>query len=489
MKIDLRRKTKIVCTLGPGTASSRIMERLIRAGMNVARINMSHGDETTNEEYIRTVRTSAQKVGVPVAILIDLPGPRYRTGDLKDEQVILRKGARFVLTSRTAPGDQKEVSLNLGNLIQDVKKGDNILLDDGAIRLQVLESTETDILCKVIVGGILRPRRGIAAPGVKLSAPFITDDTKRHLRFAAKQQTEFIALSFVSRQSDVVQVRSLMAEMGFIAPIVSKVERREAVRNFDRILQVSDGIMVARGDLGVEMALEKVPLLQKQFIKKCNSAGKPVITATQMLESMIKAPRPTRAEVADVANAIYDGTDAIMLSAETAIGKYPVEAVSMMVRIAKEIESGLPYERRMAERGSDLEPQTDDAIAYDACHTAHQINAHAILAYTESGSTAWRVCKYRPRVPIVALTDNDIVRRRLVLAWGVYPYRMPQPSHIEDLFVDGNNIAFELGIAGNGDHVIITGGVPIGVVGTTNLLKVQSVKVPDTVVKKKSKSR
>jgi pyruvate kinase len=266
-----------------------------------------------------------------------------------------------------------------------------------------------------------------------------------------------------------------MAEAGGTAALIAKIERREAVRNFDRILKASDGIMVARGDLGVEMALEKVPLVQKQIIRKCNRAGKPVITATQMLESMVNAPRPTRAEVADVANAIYDGTDAVMLSAESAIGSYPVEAVAMMSRIAREIETALPYERRMAERASDLEPQTDDAIAYDACHTAHQLGARAIVASTESGSTAWRVCKYRPRVPILATTPDDAVRRRLALAWGVYPYRVPSPSHVDDLFTQGSALARELGIARVGDLVVVTGGVPIGVAGTTNLLKVQKV--------------
>lgn len=487
MKIDLRRKTKIVCTIGPSTESPGMIEKLIRAGMNVARINMSHGEEIENEKRIRTIRRIAEKIDVPVAILLDLPGPRYRTGDLKSGKVSLRRGSRFVLTSRRVHGDQKEVSLNLHNLIKDVKRGDNILLDDGAIRLSVQGKTNTDILCKVIVGGILKPRRGIAAPGVKLSESFITEGTKRQLLFGAKLKVDYIALSFVSKPDDVSQVRALMSEAGFITPIISKIERQEAVKNFDRILEVSDGIMVARGDLGVEMALEKVPMLQKRIIKKCNSAGKPVITATQMLESMTKASSPTRAEVADVANAIYDSTDAVMLSAETAVGSYPIEAVTMMARIAKEIEAGLPYERRLADRGSDLEPKTDDAIAYAACHTAHQLNARAILAFTESGSTAWRVCKYRPRVPIVALTHSDIVRRKLSLAWGVYPYIVPSLDHIEDLFVEGNKLAVDLGIAKAHDQVVITGGVPIGVMGTTNLLKVQKIGFPHITTKRKHK--
>ena len=475
MKLDLRRKTKIVCTLGPATESPRMIERLIRSGMNVARINLSHGDEESHRILIRHIRAAGSRLGAPVAVLVDVPGPRYRTGDLKDGQATLRKGSRLVLTSRAVPGDEHEVSLNLPDLVRDVAVGDSILLDDGAIRLSVRETTDTDVVCRVATGGVLRPRRGIAAPGVKMSAPFLTERTRQHLQFAAEQRAEYVALSFVSRQSDVAQARAVMAEAGATTVIVAKIERQEAVRNFDRILRASDGVMVARGDLGVELALEKVPMLQKQIIRKCNRAGKPVITATQMLESMIKAPGPTRAEVADVANAVYDGTDAVMLSAETAIGGYPVEAVKMMARIARATEAELPYERRLAERGSDLEPHTDDAIAYDACHTAHQLGARAILAFTESGSTAWRVCKYRPRVPIVAITPSDSVQRALALAWGVYPRRVAPLSKVDDLFAEGSALARELGVAATGDLVVITAGVPIGTAGTTNLLKVQKV--------------
>ncbi len=475
MRPDLRRKTKIVCTVGPATESPRMMERLARAGMNVARINLSHGDSDIHTAAIHNLRAVADGLGLPIAILLDLPGPRYRTGELKDGHASLKKGSRLVLTTRDVPGDEHEVSVNSLHLVQDVKVGDSILLDDGAIRLTVRLATETDLVCRVAVGGVLRPRRGIALPGVRLSAPFITENTIRHVQLAAREEVEYVALSFVSRPTDVSHVRALLEEAGSKALVIAKIERQGAVRSFDRILQVSDGVMVARGDLGVEMPLEKVPLVQKTIIRKCNRAGKPVITATQMLESMMNASRPTRAEVADVANAVYDGTDAVMLSGETAVGGYPVEAVAMMSRIARETETGLPYERRMAERGSDLEPQTDDAIAYDACHTAHQLGAKAILAFTESGSTAWRVCKYRPRVPIVALTPNEAVRRKLALAWGVHTRRIEGAAKVDDLFSVGGALARELGLAREGDLVVITGGVPIGVVGTTNLLKVQQV--------------
>ncbi len=475
MRPDLRRKTKLVCTIGPSSESPRTVERLVRAGMSVARINLSHGDGAQYETYIRTVRAVADKLGVPVAILLDLPGPRYRTGGLSGGEVRLRKGARLVLTTRSVPGDEHEVSVNSPYLVQDVAAGHNIILDDGAIALRVRQTTDTDVVCDVVVGGVLRPRRGIAVPGAKLHAPFFTPQVRRHVEFSAEQEVEYIALSYVTGPADVVQVREAMVDVGGTSMLVAKIERREAVQRFDSILRASDGIMVARGDLGVEISLEKVPLVQKESIRKANRAGKPVITATQMLESMVHAPRPTRAEVADVANAIWDGTDAVMLSAETAIGGYPVEAAKMMYRILKQTETALPYERMTVERGADLEPQMDDAIAYAACHTAHQLGARAILAFTESGSTVWRVSKYRPRMPILAMTPSDRVRRILALAWGASAHLVATPTHVDDLFREGSAVAKSLGVAREGDLVVITGGIPVGVPGTTNLLKVHTV--------------
>jgi pyruvate kinase len=475
MKPDLRRKTKLVCTIGPSSESPRTVERLVRAGMSVARINLSHGDEAQHETYIRTVRTVAGRLAVPVAVLLDLPGPRYRTGELTGGEVRLKKGARLVLTSRRVPGDEHEVSVNSPYFVQDVAAGHNILLDDGAIALRVRQTTDTDVVSDVVVGGVLRPRRGIAVPGAKLHAPFFTQQVRRQVEFSAEHGVEYIALSYVTGPSDVAQVRDAMADVGGVSMVVAKVERREAVQRFDSILRASDGIMVARGDLGVEISLEKVPLVQKESIRKANRAGKPVITATQMLESMVNAPRPTRAEVADVANAIWDGTDAVMLSAETSIGGYPVEAAKMMYRILKQTEAALPYERMTVERGGDLEPQMDDAIAYAACHTAHQLGARAILAFTESGSTVWRVSKYRPRVPILAMTPSDHVRRILSLAWGASAHLVPRPTHVDDLFREGSAVAKSLGVAKEGDLVVVTGGIPVGVPGTTNLLKVHSV--------------
>jgi pyruvate kinase len=452
-----------------------MLGKLIRAGMNVARINMSHGDVRRHETNIRTIRSVADKLGVPVAVLLDLPGPRYRTGELKAGKVSLKKGSRIVLTSRNVPGDEYEVSLNLPGLTKDVSPGDSILLDDGAIRLLVDHKTDTDVVCDVVVGGVLKPRRGIAVPGIKLSVPYMSKAMRKQLKFGIRLGVEYIALSYVSRASDISQVKSIISKVKKPPSVIAKIERQEAVRNFRGILKASDGIMVARGDLGVDITLEKVPIVQKEIIARCNRAGKPVITATQMLESMIKASRPTRAEVADVANAIWDGTDAVMLSAETAIGAHPVEAVAMMSGIARETESALPYERRLAERGDALEPHTDDAIAYDACSTAHQLDARAIVAFTESGSTAWRVCKYRPKVPVLAITPDNAVQRKLALAWGVYTYRQPSPSNVDHLFTRGCELARELRAANESDLIVITCGVPIGVKGTTNLLKVHEV--------------
>jgi len=381
-----------------------------------------------------------------------------------------------VLTSRAVPGDDGEVSVNSPYLVQDVAKGNNILLDDGAIALRVRHTTDTDVVCDVVVGGVLRPRRGIAVPGVKLHAPFLTEQMRRQVEFAAEQQAEYVALSYVREANDVTQVKAILAKEGDgTAMVVAKIERREAVRRFDSILRASDGVMVARGDLGVEISLEKVPLVQKEIIRKANRWGKPVITATQMLESMVNSPRPTRAEVADVANAIWDGTDAVMLSAETSIGGYPVEAVKMMSRVIEETEAALPYERIAALKGSDVEQQTDDAIAYAACQAAHQLRARAIVAFTESGSTVWRVSKYRPEAPILAITPSERVRRMLALAWGASAYQVPRSVSVDDLLIEGSAVARSLGVAREGDLVVITGGIPIGVPGTTNLLKVHRV--------------
>jgi len=465
-----------VCTIGPATCSAATIRQLIGAGMNVARLNLSHGTQSEHARHIETVRRLSRSLDVPVAILMDLPGPKYRTGKLKDGQVRFKRGARVVLSTIREEGDCEVIPVNLPTLTQDVKAGDTVLLDDGLMQLKVLEIGDTEVRCRVVVGGVLTEGRGVVVPGMRTSGPFITDALRESISFALRQRPDFLALSFVRNSDDVAGVKELLRGHDADIPIIAKIERGVAVGSFDGILAISDGIMVARGDLGVDIPLEKVPLVQKKIIRKSNRAGKPVITATQMLESMVGAARPTRAEVTDVANAIFDGTDAVMLSAETSIGKYPVQAVRMMAKIARETESALPYEQMLTERGRWLEQKTDELISYSACYTAHALRAVALVAFTESGSTTGRVSKYRPGMPILALTPDPVVLERMMLRWGVYPFQTTVPSSVEELFATGARLAGELGLARPGDLIVITGGIPIGVTGSTNLLKVEEVR-------------
>jgi len=472
------RRTKIVCTIGPATDSAAVIEQLIKAGINVARFNLSHGTYKEHARHIQTVRklSHSLSLAIPVAILIDLPGPKYRTGKLKDGQAMLKRGAQIILTTKQTEGDAGVISVNLPTLTQDIKVGDTVLLDDGAMQLKVLEGQGTEVRCRVMVGGILTEGRGLVVPGMRISGPFITDTLRECILFAVRQQPDYLALSFVSNAEDITSVRAILHENDADIPIIAKIERGVAVDKFDSILVASDGIMVARGDLGVDIPLEKVPLVQKEIIKKCNQAGKPVITATQMLESMVNAPRPTRAEVTDVANAIFDGTDAVMLSAETSIGKYPVQAVKMMAKIAQEAEYELPYEQILSERARWLEQKTDELISYSACHTAQSLGAVTLVAFTQSGSTAGRVSKYRPRMPILAITTAVVVVGRLMLRWGVYPFQIAGASSVDELFSTATRLSKELGLAKAGDLIVITGGIPVGVAGSTNLLKVEKVQ-------------
>jgi pyruvate kinase len=469
------RRTKIVCTIGPATASAKMIEKLIKAGMNVARLNLSHGTPDEHAAYIQKIRNISQRSNKVVAILMDLPGPKYRTGKLKGHKAVLRKGATLLLTTEQIEGNAGLVPVNLPNLPRDVKPGDTVLLADGAMQLKVQEIKGKQVQCRVIVGGTLTEERGLVVPGMRRSGPFITDALKQALGFAIGQRPDYLALSFVTTAEDIAGVRKLMAEQDADIPIVSKIERGEAVRNFKDILAISDCVMVARGDLGVEIPLEKVPLVQKEIIKKCNRAGKPVITATEMLESMVRSVRPTRAETTDVANAIFDGTDAVMLSEETSIGKYPVQAVAVMDRIARETEKKLPYDIALSEKKDWCQDKTEELISYNACVTAHNLNVHAIVAFTESGSTAERVSKYRPGTTILAMTPDEALCYRLMLYWGVQPVRVTTPSSISELFAMASALTKELGLAKGGDLIVITGGVPLGLAGTTNLLKVEAV--------------
>ncbi len=472
----LKRRTKIVCTIGPASGSAPVIERLIRAGMDVARLNFSHGTHKQHAGFVRAIRGISARLGQSVAIMQDLPGSKGRTGKLRDGQVTLKQGSGFTLTTRAVVGDEHRVSINLPGLPRQVKAGNSIFLNDGAIHLIVETTTDTEIVCMVEAGGPLGPSKGINVPGVDLNLVSITGEDERHLAFGLEQGVDFVALSFVSGAGDILKVRQFLEERGTETPLIAKIERQEALRNVDDILKIADGVMVARGDLGLEIPVQRVPLAQKEIVLKCNRAGKPVIVATQMLESMVASPSPTRAEVADVANAILDGTDAIMLSAETATGSYPVRAVRMMSSIALRTEMALPFAQILKKKGADLEPQMDDAIAYAACHAAQQLKAAAIVAFTASGSTARRVAKYRPRALILALTPNGAVGRSLALVWGVHPLQVAESLAVERMFTEGARKAREMAMADRGDLIVITAGVPKGDSGNTNLLKVEKVR-------------
>jgi pyruvate kinase len=472
---NLSRRTKIVCTIGPSSNSASAIAELLKTGLDVARINFSHGTYREHARYISTIRRVAKQLGLPVAIMQDLPGPKDRTGKVKKGGIVLRSGDDFILTTRQVLGDEQQVSVDLPDLPKHVKLGEIVFLSDGTIKLEITAISTADIKCKVVTGGRLGDNQGVNVPGANFGITSITDDDWRHLAFGVKHKVDFVAVSFIKEAEDILKVRRFLQEQGSTSMLVAKIERREALSNLDGILEAADGVMVARGDLGIDIPIQKVPIAQKQIIQKCNRLGKPVIVATQMLESMVDAPRPTRAEVTDVANAIFDGADAVMLSEETAIGQYPIEAVSMMAQVALEAEAALPYDEILINKGKDLQSQTDDAISYAACHIAHQLGATAIIAFTSSGSTARRVAKYRPEVPILAITPSEVTRRQLLLSWGVRSFRIAVALKIADLFTQGARVAKESGLADSGDLVVITGGVPIGVSGSTNLLKVERI--------------
>ena len=470
-----QRRASIVCTIGPATSAPARMTALLRAGMNVVRLNLSHGDFREHAQYIADVRRAARRTRIPAAVLIDLPGPKYRIGQLRGGQVILQKGRNVRLTDAAVEGDEAVLPVTLPDLARSIRKNQTVLLDDGALQLKVREIDGSDVICRVSVGGLLRQGKGLVVPGMKIRVPFLTDKLRESVLFAIGQRPDYIALSFVTGERDIADVKTLLEEQGINIPLIAKIERAEAVANFSSILAAADGIMIARGDLGVEMPLERVPLIQKEIIRACNRAGKPVITATEMLESMVEEARPTRAETTDVANAILDGTDAIMLSAETSIGKYPVQAVKMMARIARATEKKLPYDLILAERRHWLERVTDELIAFNACQSAYSLKAKAIVAFTQSGSTARRVSRYRPNAPILALTPVEGVMDQLLLYWGVHPIKITEPADMEELFAFAVKLVRKEGLAKPGDLIVITAGLPMGETGSTNILKVETV--------------
>jgi len=465
------RKTKIVATLGPASKGQEMVLRLCKAGVNVFRLNFSHGTHEEHYEHIENIKNA----DVPAALMLDTQGPEVRTG-LVEGEVELIKGKELILTGEEILGTCERISVSYPNLAKEIEKGKIILLADGLIELRVLETKGKEIRCKILNGGKLTSRKGVNLPGTKLNLPPMTAKDEEDIKFGIAHEIDFIAASFIRKAEDVIAIRRVLEENYSQAQIISKIENQEGVNNIDEIIEVSDGIMVARGDMGVELPAEKVPVIQKQIIHSCNRAGKPVITATQMLESMINNPRPTRAEASDIANAILDGTDATMLSGETAMGKYPVESVETMARIARETENSLPYKINVFEGQKEKMPSTvTDAVSYATCATANDLKASAIITSTRSGHTARMVSKYRPKSQIIAATPNHQVLRQLMLSWGVYPLFVEGTGDTDAIIDSSVKGALQAGLINSGDLVVITTGAPAGIQGTTNLMKVHTV--------------
>ncbi|GIP38248.1 pyruvate kinase [Paenibacillus sp. J31TS4] len=470
------RKSKIVCTIGPASESPDMLRKLMKAGMNVARLNFSHGDYEEHGGRIRNIREASQEMNKPIALLLDTKGPEIRTGKLKQEPIELIQDETIVLTTEEILGDRSRISVTYKELPGDVEPGSTILIDDGLIGLKVLKVEGTEIECRVVNGGQIKSKKGVNVPGVKISLPGITEKDASDIVFGIEQGVDFIAASFVRKASDVLEIRELLEKHDAThIQIISKIENQEGVDNLDEILEVSDGLMVARGDLGVEIPAEEVPLVQKTIISKCNHFGKPVITATQMLDSMQRNPRPTRAEANDVANAIFDGTDAIMLSGETAAGKYPVESVETMARIAERAESALQHREIFLKQSYAQQTTVTEAISQAVANAALDLHAKAIVTPTESGYTARMVSKYRPAAPIIAYTRSERIMRRMALVWGVIPVKGEEAKTTDEMI----EMAVEAGTRQDlfrlGDLVILTAGVPVGQSGATNLIKVHHV--------------
>ncbi|MNO51317.1 Pyruvate kinase [compost metagenome] len=471
------RKTKIVCTIGPSSESLENIKKLILAGMNVARLNFSHGDFEEHGGRIRNIRQASEELGKSVAILLDTKGPEIRTGKLKEEPIELEQDQFITLTTEEILGDKDRISVTYTELPKDVEVGSTILIDDGLIGLTVVEVQGTEIKCRIVNGGTIKSKKGVNVPGVNISLPGITEKDANDIKFGIESGIDFIAASFVRKASDVLEIRQLLEKHNAThIQIISKIENQQGIDNLDEILEVSDGLMVARGDLGVEIPAEDVPLAQKRMIEKCNIAGKPVITATQMLDSMQRNPRPTRAEASDVANAIFDGTDAIMLSGETAAGKYPVESVETMSRIAEKAESALEYREIFIKQSNAQQTTVTEAISQAVANSALELNAKAIISSTETGYTARMVSKYRPKAPIIAVTTEEQTMRRLALNWGVTPVKGTLATSTDEMFDYAMKGGLDSGLVKEGDLVVITAGVPLGRSGSTNLVKIGQVR-------------
>jgi pyruvate kinase len=470
----MSRKTKIIATIGPASNNRAMLEKLVEAGMNVARLNFSHGNYETHGEIIQTIRSIARMMNRPVGILLDLQGPKIRVGKLQDGQPVrLKRNAMFSITSRPIVGTAEIVSTTYQNLPEDVKKNDTILLDDGLIRLQVMSVRGDTVKCRVVNGGYLKENKGINLPGVIVSAPSLTEKDKRDVNFGIQNGVDFFALSFVRTAEDLQQIKSIMKKKGVSIPVIAKIEKPEAVENLSSILDEADGTMVARGDLGVELQPEQIPTIQKQIIYLSAKKNKPVITATQMLETMSTNPIPTRAEASDVANAIFDGTDAVMLSGETASGRYPVKALRMMAKIADEAENS-PFMKYNLQFGSDSTDLITHAVAQSAVNILHEIKARCIVAFSVSGKTSKQISKQRPTAPVFAFTSRKEIYNRLALVWGVTPMYIPKINDAKRLIESSERLLLEKNRVQKGDLIVIVIGLGLKE-GSTNMIKIHRV--------------
>ncbi len=470
------RKTKIVCTLGPATEDDSILRAMIQAGMNVARLNFSHGTYEGHAQNIRRVRALSAELHTPIGIMLDTKGPEIRLKTFREHRVTLQKGQRFTLCTDDVEGDSEHVSITYANLPVDVCPGTTILIDDGLVGMTVEAVSQKEIQCRVNNGGVISDRKGINVPDANLSMPFISEKDQNDILFGIQEDVDFIAASFTRTEEDILSIRKLLNDNGGKGiSIIAKIENMQGVQNIDSILAVSDGVMVARGDLGVEIPLEQIPIIQKMIIRKAYSRGKQIITATQMLDSMIKNPRPTRAEATDVANAIYDGTGSIMLSGETAAGLYPVEAVRTMARIAQVAEASIDYVQRFRDSAPRPSPNITNAISHASCTSAQDLNATAIVTVTKTGFTAKMLSRFRPGCPIIACAPVERVVRQLCLSWGITPLLIEEVTDTNELFERAVEAGTNAGLLHKDDLIVMTAGVPLGVSGTTNLMRVHVV--------------
>lgn len=471
------RKTKIVCTMGPAVEDENILRQMMMEGMNIARLNMSHGDHEEHERRLVMLKKLREELKLPVALLLDTKGPEIRLGDFEQKQVVLKQGQLFTLTTNEILGNKESAYITYSGLPYDVTPGNRILIDDGLVEMEVESVVGEEIRCLVKNTGVISARKGVNVPGVFLSLPFINEKDYHDLKFAVEQEFDFVAASFTRTAEDIRELKNILKEFGGEKiKVIAKIENSQGVENLDEILQMADGVMVARGDMGVEIPLEEVPVIQKEMIKKVYGVGKQVITATQMLDSMIQYPRPTRAEANDVANAVYDGTSAIMLSGETASGKYPLECVRTMVRIAGRTEQDIDYKKRFLQSWLPTEGSITNAISKATVNAAIELNAKAIVTVTESGRTAYMISRYRPFCPIIACTSNQQTYRQLALSWGIVPLLIEEKKELDELFEEAIKAVEKTSMAGEDDVLVLTAGVPLGTSGTTNLLKVHRMK-------------